>query len=336
MSRKKKKPGKGGNKPAMPPIAAAAPPMPSTPELHPPRAARGRWLAAGALVVAVLATAIYFALAPRAPAPVLSAGKSAASQPPADYVGAATCKECHANEYNAWSASHHRVAMQETNEWTVLGNFNNSKLKHFNIESTMFRRDGKFMVRTDGADGKLADFEINYVFGVWPLQQYLVGFPGGALSDAAGRMGRAHERGGRAALVSPLSERPDGPHRSTALGRTLSKLEPAMRRVPLDEPEKGVRRREQHVQDDIQRDLMVACEACHGPASRHNEWAKTAKPPYSKDGDKGLIVLKTDWKDAWKFSKTDDKFANRDKPTDPGAMNTCAACHARRSTLRKT
>ncbi len=35
------------------------------------------------------------------------------------------------------------------------------------------------MVRTDGPDGKLADYEIAYTFGVFPLQQYLIAFPGG-------------------------------------------------------------------------------------------------------------------------------------------------------------
>ena len=69
--------------------------------------------------------------------------------------------------------------MQEAGESAVLGDFNNAKFKHYGVESTFFKRDGKFMVRTDGADGRLADFEIKYTFGVWPLQQYLIEFPGG-------------------------------------------------------------------------------------------------------------------------------------------------------------
>jgi hypothetical protein len=101
------------------------------------------------------------------------------SQPQADYVGAATCRQCHESEFKAWTGSHHQLAMQEANATSVLGDFNTTKFKHYDIESTFFKRDGKFMVRTDGADGKLADFEISYVFGVWPLQQYLIAFPGG-------------------------------------------------------------------------------------------------------------------------------------------------------------
>jgi len=35
------------------------------------------------------------------------------------------------------------------------------------------------MVRTEGPDGAPHDYEIAYTFGVAPLQQYLIAFPGG-------------------------------------------------------------------------------------------------------------------------------------------------------------
>src|SRR5215510_6809825 len=38
-----------------------------------------------------------------------------------------------------------------------------------------------FVVRTDGPDGELHDYDIAYVFGVRPLQQYLIAFPNGKL-----------------------------------------------------------------------------------------------------------------------------------------------------------
>ena len=63
--------------------------------------------------------------------------------------------------------------MQEANERTVLGNFANASITHFVVTSIFFRKDGKFVVRTDGPDGKLRDYEIAYTFGVYPLQQYL-------------------------------------------------------------------------------------------------------------------------------------------------------------------
>ena len=48
----------------------------------------------------------------------------------------------------------------------VRGNFANAKFSYAGITSTFFKRDGKFFVNTDGPDGKLADYEIKYTFGV--------------------------------------------------------------------------------------------------------------------------------------------------------------------------
>ena len=69
--------------------------------------------------------------------------------------------------------------MQEANDRTVLGDFNNATLTHSGVMSAFFRRDSRYLVRTDGPDGKLYEYPIAYTFGVYPLQQYLVAFPGG-------------------------------------------------------------------------------------------------------------------------------------------------------------
>lgn len=64
---------------------------------------------------------------------------------------------------------------------SVRGDFNDTRFTHQGITTRFFRRGDKFMVRTDGLDGRLADFEISYTFGVEPLQQYLIELPGGRL-----------------------------------------------------------------------------------------------------------------------------------------------------------
>ena len=48
-----------------------------------------------------------------------------------------------------------------------------------------FKRDGGFYVTTADATGREREFQITYVFGVDPLQQYLVEFPGGRLQALA-------------------------------------------------------------------------------------------------------------------------------------------------------
>ena len=80
-------------------------------------------------------------------------------------------------------------------------------------------------------------------------------------------------------------------------------------------------------------EISVSCEACHGPAAGHLEWVKRAKPPYTKDADKGFTALKSRWNEAWTLAGVDAKAAQRDMPANEALMNVCAACHARRSTI---
>ena len=63
----------------------------------------------------------------------------------------------------------------------VRGDFNDARFTHRGVTSRFFRRGDKFMVHTDGPDGRLADFEISHTFGVDPLQQYLIAMTGGRL-----------------------------------------------------------------------------------------------------------------------------------------------------------
>ena len=225
--------------------------------------------------------------------------------------------------------------MQEANAATVLGNFDGAKFRHYGVESTFFKRDGKFMVRTDGPDGKLADFEIGRTFGVWPLQQYLIEFPGGRYQtlgivwDA-----RTKSEGGQRWFHIYPNEKMD--HKDqlhwAGLYQNWNLQCAACHSTNL---KKGYDAAGNTYKTSFS-EINVACEACHGPGSRHAEWAKQAKAPYPPQGDKGLVVLKTNWKDAWKFPAKHAEHAQRDQPADAAAMNTCAACHARRSTITET
>ena len=78
-----------------------------------------------------------------------------ASRP--EFVGREACASCHAVQARAWQGSHHDLAMQHATDTTVLGDFNNQDFSHAGISSRFFKKDGHFMMRTDGPDGKLTD-----------------------------------------------------------------------------------------------------------------------------------------------------------------------------------
>ena len=97
------------------------------------------------------------------------------------FVGDRQCKSCHANEYKAWSGSGHFKAMQEVNDSTVEGDFSGKTLVADGVTSRFYRKDGKYYINTQGDDGVNHDYEVKYTFGYYPLQQYLVEFPGGRM-----------------------------------------------------------------------------------------------------------------------------------------------------------
>lgn len=109
---------------------------------------------------------------------------------PPRFVGRQTCAECHPRETAAFLHSHHDLAMDRATPETVLGDFSGVNFSHQGIESRLYRDGDRFMVRTEGPDGQLQDFEVKYVFGVEPLQQYMVEFdrPADAKPDEIGRL----------------------------------------------------------------------------------------------------------------------------------------------------
>ena len=132
---------------------------------------------------------------------------STPSEKNASYVGNVDCARCHEQEHQQWSDSHHDRAMQLATTETVLGNFNNASIEYNGIRSTFTNKDEQFFVQTDGPDGKLEEFEITHTFGIDPLQQYLVTFPDGRVQALSIAWDSRFQRGGRPALVSPVSKR---------------------------------------------------------------------------------------------------------------------------------
>jgi|WetSurSiteA1Bulk_404760.scaffolds.fasta_scaffold00166_11 predicted CXXCH cytochrome family protein len=258
--------------------------------------------------------------------------ESAVTPPPtaASYVGAASCKQCHQTEFDAWQGSHHQLAMQEANEQTVLGDFNDAKFNYHGIESTFFKRDGKFMVRTDGEDGKLTDYPIAYTFGVTPLQQYLIEFKGGryqALSIAWDSRPKAD--GGQKWFHLYPNEKVDHNDQLHWTKRYQNwNMECA--ECHSTHLQKGYDAATDSYKTTFN-EINVACESCHGAASKHLEWAKHAQPLYSDD--KGFATkLQSHWQEAWTFADNAD-IAHRDQPAKDELMNTCWACHSRRLAL---
>jgi tetratricopeptide (TPR) repeat protein len=224
----------------------------------------------------------------------VTASATIAQTAPAEYLGSASCADCHEQQWQSWQDSHHDLALQAANPETVLANFTS------NHGQVSFEQDGeRFFITPERNSERL---EVRYTFGVEPLQQYVVALPSGQMqvlpvpwdtrdaSDGGQRwyelypgdnppgdpmhwQGRANNWNGMCADCHSTAVRKNYDHENRTYNTTFSEAD-------------------------------VGCEACHGPGSAHVEAAKT-----------GLSVPLP---------------ALNSQQTE---INVCAQCHSRRSQL---
>jgi Tfp pilus assembly protein PilF len=296
---------------------------------------RYRWfgiLGIGALLAAIAYVSLHHATLHHAtlpPASTAGAAKASAVAAHADFVGAGVCAGCHGAENAAWQSSHHAKAMQHANSATVLGNFNDARFTSGGIVSRFFRRDGKYFVNTDGPDGKLADFEIGYTFGLYPLQQYLVSFPDGRIQalSIAWDARPAAQGGARWYHLYPSDHitSKDALH-WTRLNQTWNWMCADCHTTKLDRNYNAAA----NTYATAWKEINVACEACHGPGSNHVAWAKHDQAG-AKLANHGLIVaLDERWGVTWTpVAATGNAMRSVPLASDR-ELAVCAQCHSRR------
>jgi predicted CXXCH cytochrome family protein len=258
----------------------------------------------------------------------------AAAPAPSGYVGNARCAECHASQAAAWRGSHHERAMQVASPETVLGDFVDARFDHLGSITTFSRRDGRFVVRTEGPDGALRDYEVAYTFGVDPLQQLLVAFPGGRL-QALGIAwdARLRDAGGQRWFHLHPDERvpPEDVLHWTKPSQNWNSQCAECHSTNL---RKGYDL-ERDAYDTTWSELNVGCEACHGPGAAHTAWADGAGGAGSNAPDPGFSVRLPPRREGQWALAPGAAIARRTARRTDAELETCAPCHARRSTLRE-
>jgi Flp pilus assembly protein TadD len=270
------------------------------------------------------------------------AGEFGKTSPPpasgaeATYVGSETCTGCHQAEAKLWQGSQHQLAMAHATDKSVLGDFSDATFDYFGVKSRFFRKDGKYLVETDGPDGELATFEIKYTFGIDPLQQYLIEFPDGRLQSLSIAWdSRPKDKGGQHWFhLYPSEEiRHDDVLHWTKLNQNWNFMCSECHST-------GVRKNYDAANDRFATtfaEISVGCEACHGQGSRHVGWArdKSSWSPFGKidDPTMGLAERFSERRDAtWMPNAETGNVKRSTLPrTLRAEVETCGLCHARRS-----
>ncbi len=252
----------------------------------------------------------------------------------ATYVGQAACVNCHQQQAHLHAGSQHQQAMQAATEATVLADFNDATLEHHGVASRMFRDGDAFMVRTEGPDGELADFEVKYVFGVTPLQQYMVEFPSSTATMAEGEIPRVQVlrlcwdtlRKTWFYLPPPdVADKlaPDDDLHWTGVAQRWNNMcadchstdyrknfvPPQPNAFPPPPPPNDI----PGSYHSTFVEMHVSCEACHGPGSVHVDLASRWFPGWNRQRGYGLANLKA---------------------SAENEIQACAPCHSRRSMVQ--
>jgi tetratricopeptide (TPR) repeat protein len=238
----------------------------------------------------------------------LTGSRALPEEPTATFIGREECQACHEAANQDWLGSHHDLAMDVANETTVRGDFDDTEFVGARSISRFYRREGKYFVFTEGPSGEMEEFEITHTFGWEPLQQYLIPFPGGRFQVLSIAWDTEREEW---FYLYPDQDIPsDDWLHWTKNGQNWNGMCAECHSTNLI---KGYNPDTQGYTTTWS-EIDVSCEACHGPGSKHVEWAEMpemARPPVQ---NYELLVQTSD-------------ISNEQY------VNLCAPCHSRRTEL---
>ncbi len=235
-------------------------------------------------------------------------GQRDTGTPETTFVGSSACQDCHKPEFDKWQGSHHDLAMDVANETTVLGDFEDSEFTLHGITTRFYKKDGEYFVYTNGPGGVMDEFRITHTFGWYPLQQYLVPFPGGRLQTLPIAWDSRQNRWFR---VPPedLTDPTDWLYWTNAAQNwngMCAQCHSTNLKKNYDP--------ETDTYNTTWSDMDVGCEACHGPGSRHVDWAQMSEMARPRV-------------DNFELLQQTSGIASRE------LVELCAPCHSRRGAI---
>ena len=293
------------------------------------------------VVFAAVGLALWHWIDAARPVAARSSCKCGAEPVSAQYVGNAVCIGCHEKLGERWKISYHAKAMDHANDKTVLANFYNSSAVHFNSSARFYRKGSEYWAQPDipassvqtaegqgasrgaGQSGSPApEYQVKYVLGFYPLQQYLVEFPNGAIQCLPYAWDVDRNRWYHLYAQEPIPE-----------GDPLHWKQPVQNwnSVCADCHTTNLKRNYRLSDDSwhtTYTELNVGCEACHGPGGVHVEWAKKEKEKTVADEASALRKTASQGSSIQGSAPRGlFSFAHADGPT---ATDACSVCHARR------
>lgn len=242
----------------------------------------------------------------------------------ADYVGSASCRECHAEQFEPWRHSHHGLAERAIDPARDDVAFEPSRTVEHGSQTSVVRKRGagrgardagEYVVETMGLEGQVAPRVARRVIGEKPLWQFIVD------AEGEGRGARGAGRGDGSALAEPVAPKADS-------GATLA--EP----VAPDASSDAVLAEPVAPDDELHRAIgrQQVLELCYDPAK--HEWFNVYGDEDRKPGEWGHWTGRgMNWNSQCaschntRVKKNYDAASDTYATTMAEATVSCEACH---------
>ncbi len=235
--------------------------------------------------------------------------------------GVTDCVSCHKTQVSDWKKSDHAKAMDIASDKTILGNFNNITVTHYSQTARFYKKDAAFYMEMNH-EGNTATYKIDFTFGHYPLQQYLVKTTQGKYQVLPFSWdSRPKSEGGQKWFVIYQDEdikQNDRLHWKQPLQNWNG--------MCADCHSDGLKRNYDSTTDQFNTtydNINVGCQSCHGEMPKHDKLKKSEKHIRTQPNIINKWLREAGKTTAiWKGGKRDNAF-----------MDTCFACHSLRSPL---
>ena len=251
------------------------------------------------------------------------------------YIGSDACVDCHQKETQAWQGSHHEMAMRHADAQSVLGDFNDHTFTFNGKPNRFYRKGEEYWVNIQGPDDEWHDYKISYTFAWDPLQQYMVEFEDGRVQLIPFAWdSRTKQEGGQRWFHLYPDTTPKDEFYWTNTGQNWNFMCADCHSTNLEKNYDATA----NTYSTTWSEINVGCEACHGPASEHEELAKQAEKSgntiasanhYGFDRDLGMAVKE------WVYEEGHSTLQPKEIAMTH-QVQTCAQCHSRRTQLNES
>ncbi len=253
------------------------------------------------LLAAVVAGIGLWLVLPTRPLPLNGAVPTDATY--ANYVGSASCAECHADAHKKWAGSHHAEAerlVQTNRDWTAFAPAR--EFPHGTQKTFVQWHNGLAQIAGIGSSNRWETNPVARVIGEDPLRQFLIAFPGGRYQvQEASYDPRSNEWFN---VFGNEDRMPGEWGHWTGRGMNWNAMCAACHNTRVLKNYDAAT----DTYHTTMSEMTVSCEACHGPLKAHVDWQKK----YGGQGQKDPVFPKL----------------SREQ-----IFNMCASCHARRADL---